>query len=82
MGKGVDVNGSDEARGFQAVGPPLLYAIRQGQVEEMRWLLGHGIDPRVEGRGGATALRMSEQTGMDEVVRLVKDALGERHAES
>lgn len=63
------------------MGLPLIYAIRQGKVEEMRWLLGHRVDPRVEGRGGATALRMSQQTGMDEVVRLVKDALGERHAE-
>lgn len=34
-----------------------------------------GLIPRVEGKGGATALRMSKQTGMDEVVRLVKEAL-------
>lgn len=75
IGKGVDVNGSDEARGLQAVGPPLFYAISQGQVEKARWLLRHGADPRVDGRGGVTALQMSEQTGMDEVVRLVKEAL-------
>ena len=75
IGKDVNVNGSDEARGFHAVGPPLFYAIRQGQVEKVRWLLGHGADPRVEGRGGATALRLSEQTGMEELQRLVREAL-------
>ena len=75
VGKGVDVNGSDEARGFRAVGPPLFYAVRQGQVEKVRWLLGHGADPRVEGRGGRTALAMAEQTGLEEVVRLVREAL-------
>ena len=75
VGKGVDVNGNDEARGFQAVGPPLLYAIRQGQVEKVRWLLGHGADPRVEGRGGATALGMAEQTEMEDLIRLVKEGL-------
>ena len=36
VGKGVDVNGSDEARGFQAVGPPLFYAIRQKQKEKVK----------------------------------------------
>lgn len=75
VGKGVDVNGSDEARGFRAVGPPLFYAIRQGQVEKVRWLLGHGADPRVEAKGGATALRMAEQTGLGEVIGLVRKAL-------
>lgn len=75
VGKGVDVDGSDETMGFRAVGPPLFYAIRQGQVEKVRWLLGHGADPRVQGRGGATALRMAEQTGVEEVVRLVREAL-------
>lgn len=75
IGKGVDVNRSDEARGFQAVGPPLFYAIRQGQLEKVRWLLGHGADPRVEGRGGATVLRMAEQTGMEELAREVRKAL-------
>ena len=47
IGKGVDVNASDEARAFQAVGPPLFYAVRQGQVEKVRWLFGLGADPRV-----------------------------------
>ena len=75
VGKGVDVNGSDEARGFRAVGPPLFYAIRQGQVEKVRWLLGHGADPRVEAKGGATALRMAEQTGLGEMIGLIKEAL-------
>ena len=75
VGKGVDVNASDEARGFQAVGPPLLYAVRQGQLEKVRWLLGHGADPRVEGSGGATALQMSERTGIEELVSLVRQAL-------
>lgn len=27
---GYAVNGSDEARGYYAIGPPLLYAIRAG----------------------------------------------------
>lgn len=77
LSKGCDVNASDEeARGFHAVGPPLLYAIRQGQAEKVRWLLGHGADARVEGRGGATALRMAQQTGMGEVVAMVEEALG------
>ncbi len=76
VGKGVDVNGSDGARGVRAVGPPLLYAVRQGQVEKVRWLLGHGADARVEGRGGATALGMAERTGLEEVVGLVAEAVG------
>lgn len=78
VGKGVDVNGSDEARGFQAVGSPMFYAIRQGQVEKVRWLLGHGADPRLEGKGGATALGMAEQTEMEELIRIVKEALEKR----
>ncbi|KAF6225512.1 hypothetical protein HO133_009512 [Letharia lupina] len=73
--KGCDINAGDEARGFQAVGPPLFYAIRQGQVQKVRWLLAHGADARVEGRGGATALRMAEQTGMGDVIAMVKEAL-------
>ncbi len=73
--KGCDVNAGDEARGFQAVGPPLFYAIRQGQVWKARWLLGHGADARIEGRGGATALRLAEQMGLGEMVDLVKTAL-------
>ena len=64
----------EKARGFQAVGPPLFYAIRQAQVEKVWWLLRHGADPRVEGRGGATALLMAEQTGLQEMVRLVREA--------
>lgn len=61
--KGCDVNAGDDdddARGFRAVGPPLLYAVRQGQVRRAKWLLGHGADARIEGSGGATALRLAE----------------------
>lgn len=57
LGKGCDINADDEARGFHAVGPSLFYAIRQGQVENVRWLLEPGADVRVEGSGGGGGLR-------------------------
>lgn len=50
------------------MGLPIFYAIRQGHVQNVWWLLSHGADARVEGRGGATALRVAEQTGIGELI--------------
>ena len=62
--RGVGVNGRDEARDFHVVGPPLFYATGQGQVEKVRWLLGHGADPGVEERrDGAPVVRTDGNGG-------------------
>lgn len=79
--KGVVVNRRDEARGFHVVGPPLFYATRQGQVEKMRWLLGHGADPGVEERrrDGAPVVRTDGNGGG---IRAAQESVAEEKPES
>ena len=80
-GKGVVVNGRDEARGFHVVGPPLFYATGQGQVEKVRWLLGHGADPGVEERrrDGAPVVRTDGNEGG---IRAAQGSVAEEKLES
>ena len=69
---GVDINGSDEARGFVAFGTPLLCAIRERMIQRVEFLLSKGADVRVTGRGGVTALQLAKQTGREDLIALVE----------
>lgn len=69
---GVDINGSDEARGFAALGTPLLYAIRERMIQRVEFLLSKRADVRVTGRGGVTALQLAKQTGREDLIALVE----------
>lgn len=69
---GVDIDGSDEARGFRALGTPLHYAIREKMTERVKFLLMRGSNVNVAGRGGITALMLAQQTGKEELIALVE----------
>ena len=68
---GVDIDGSDEARGF-ALGTPLLYAIRERMIQRVEFLLSKGADVWVTGRGGVTALQLAKQMGREDLIALVE----------
>ena len=73
---GVDIDGSDEARGFTALGTPLQYAVRERMVQRVEFLLSKGADVRVVGRGRVTALQLARQTGREDVIALVERSPG------
>lgn len=71
---GFDVNGSDEVRGFHAIGTPLQYAIRAGSVEKVRFLLSKGADPhRPIGLAGSP-FKMAERWPSEDIVELLKNS--------
>ena len=69
---GVDIDGSDESRGFRALGTPLHYAIRGGMIERVRFLLMSGSNVKIAGRGGLMPLALAMQTGKEELIALVE----------
>lgn len=69
---GIDIDGSDETRGFRALGTPLHYAIRERTVERVKFLLMKGSDVKAAGQGGVTAMALAKQTGIEELVALVE----------
>lgn len=69
---GVDINGSDESRGFRALGTPLHYAIRGRMTERVKFLRAKGSDVKIAGRGGITALKLAKQTDDKELVALIE----------
>jgi ankyrin repeat protein len=71
---GMDVNGFDAAKGRASLGAPLYIAIDAGVVENVRFLLENGADPRA-GEPRWTALQVAEQRGCQEIVELIKKAL-------
>ncbi|CAD6593251.1 MAG: hypothetical protein ASARMPRED_007180 [Alectoria sarmentosa] len=70
---GVDIDGSDEARGFRALGTPLHYAIRGRMMDRVKFLLMKGSDVKAAGQGGVTALMLAKQTGKEELVALIEN---------
>lgn len=72
---GVDIDGSDEARGFRAVGTPLHYAIRERMMKRVEFLLMKGSDVSVAGRDAVTALQLAKQTGKEEMIALIEGAI-------
>lgn len=70
---GVDINGTDESRGFAAFGTPLHYAVRRARIDTVRFLLRKGADVRAKVlRGEATALDLARQTRREDLIALVE----------
>jgi hypothetical protein len=45
---GVDVNSSDELMGWHRFGTHIHYAIREGHLENVPFLLENGADPKIK----------------------------------
>ena len=69
---GVNIDGSDESRGFMALGTPLHYAVRDRLMERVRFLLMKGSDVKIAGRGGVTVMKLAKGTGNEELVALIE----------
>lgn len=75
---GYDPNASDGAMlGARALGTPLHWAVRWGRMENARFLLENGADPRGKDRHGRDALEAADQdwrvAGNREIVNVIKE---------
>lgn len=78
LGLGVDIDKTDEERGFAARGTPLQLAVRWGRMETVRFLLRRGADVRKKVlRGEGTAVDLARGTGSGELIALVESYMRE-----
>lgn len=69
---GFDVNGSDEVRGYFAIGTPLHYAIRAGSVEKIKFQLGKGSDPHNPTGLAGSPYKIAERSASEDIIALFK----------
>ena len=63
---GFDVNGTDEARRYQAIGTPLHYAVRSNSFVNVNFLLQQGADPHKSVGPFGSPIEMAKQMGLKE----------------
>lgn len=70
---GVDINGSDAARGYMATGTPLHIAIEYSALDNARLLLSRGADIKLRDcKRGLTALELAKHHGRQDMIDLIQ----------